>query len=373
MGDGTPMLRLLVVMPSWVGDAVMATPAIRRIREARAGIFIGALMRPTIEQVLRGSDLFDEVHTYTPHGMMAPKKAAAKVRGRRYDTAVLLTNSFSTALSVRMAFIPRRIGYERDGRGVLLTDRVRAPRDRDGWKMVPAVDYYWNLANVVLGEDEVDWGVHVPTDCVSLPLALDPGARMELPVLDADRVAAHGVLESAGVGPGEDYALLNPGGNNEKKRWAADRFARLGDWMSREFGLKVVLNGSPGERDLLDEIVSLSETGVVSLVDHGSTLGAVRAIIGGAKVMVTNDTGPRHMGVALGVPVVSLFGPTDPRWTTVPVDRFGDGSPKEIVLVADESLPAEESANDHPERCAIGVISEERVRAAVGSLLARSN
>ena len=192
--------RLLVVLPSWVGDVVMATPALRRIRDAMPGIFIGALCRPGIDQLVKGSDLFDEVHTFIPHGMMSTKKAAAKVRPRRYDTALLLTNSFSTALTTRLAFIPRRIGYDRDGRGILLTDKVIPPRNPDrSWKMVPAVDYYWNLASYLLDETLVDWSIHTPTDCISLPLALPDGARMELPISDADQSKCDEILHAAQI------------------------------------------------------------------------------------------------------------------------------------------------------------------------------
>ena len=109
--------RLLVVCPSWVGDAVMATPALRRVRAGMPGAFIGGLVRPGIDELLAGSDVFDEVHVERAAGVMGPKRAAAKVRPRRYDAALLLTNSFSTALITRLAGIPRRIGYARDSRG----------------------------------------------------------------------------------------------------------------------------------------------------------------------------------------------------------------------------------------------------------------
>lgn len=367
-------LRLVVVLPSWVGDVVMATPAIRRIREAMPGIFIGALCRPGIDQLIGsqggGSDLFDEVHVFVPHGMMATKKAAAKVRPRRYDTALLLTNSFSTALTTRMAFIPRRIGYDRDGRGMLLTDRVVPPRNDDrSWRMVPAVDYYWHLAASLLGEAGVDWSVHEPVDCVSMPLALPRGVVMELPVSDAEQTKCDEILKEAGVGDGDRFAVLNPGGNNEKKRWPADRFARLGDWLSESHGLKVLINGSPAETELIEEIRSLSSGNLVSLPELGNTLGALKAICRRAEIMVTNDTGPRHIAAAMGTKLVTLFGPTDPRWTTVPVRALSDGRESEVVLVADPTLAASESANDHPERCAIERIEEQRVMDAVGFLL----
>lgn len=364
-------LRILVVLPSWVGDAVMATPTLRRIRNSMPGAFIGALCKPPIERLMRGTGLVDEIHTFHPNGLMAPKRAASKVRPRRYGVAVLLTNSFSTALITRLAFIDRRLGYDRDGRGVLLTQRVAPPKRDGAYAITPAVDYYWNLASVLLGETPVDWSTHTPSDCVSMPLALDPSARMELPITDEDEHDAAGVLERAGVGPGEPYAVLNPGGNNDKKRWPADRYARLADHLSRAYGLRVLVNGSPDESALVDEIVSRTSCDVVSLPAAGNTLGALKPILRDARLMVTNDTGPRHIAVACSTPTVSLFGPTDPRWTTVPTDAFADGSPKETVLVADETLDPSESSNDHPERCAIGHISEDRVRAAADAMLGR--
>lgn len=366
-------LKLLIVLPSWVGDVVMATAAIRRIRDAMPGIFLGALCRPGIDQLIgrdgAESDLFDEVHVFVPHGMMATKKAAAKVRPRRYDTALLLTNSFSTALTARLAFIPRRIGYDRDGRGMLLTDKVVPPRNGDGsWKMVPAVDYYWNLAAYLLGEAGVDWSVHTPVDCVSMPLALPEGVMMELPISDADQAKCDEILAKAGTHFG-GYAVLNPGGNNAAKRWAADRFARLADWLQEEHGLKVLINGSPAEAGLVEEICGMCESDPVSLPAMGNTLGGLKAICKGARIMVTNDTGPRHIAAAMGTPLVTLFGPTDPRWTTVPVAELAGGQSSEVVVVADPTLLAGESANDHPERCGIDQIEESWVRDAAGSLL----
>lgn len=362
-------LRLLIVLPSWVGDTVMATPALRRVRDALPGAFIGALCRPGIDRLLAGADTLDEIHTFVPHGVMAPKRAAAKVRHRYYDTALLLTNSFSTALITRLAFIPRRVGSNRDGRGILLTDPVPPPpRNPDGsWRLTPAVDNYWNLASALLGEPPVDWSIHTPADAVAVPLALPAGARLELPITDADRAEADTVLGRAHIAPTDRTAVLNPGGNNPAKRWPEDRFARLGKELAERFGLRVLVNGSPAEADLCRSIAQA--TGGASLPDLGITLGALKPICARSSLMVTNDTGPRHIAAAVRTPMVTLFGPTDPRWTTIPVARHPDGSPTETVLVADPTLPPDQSANDHPGRCAIERIGYETVLdACVGQL-----
>lgn len=365
-------LRLLIVLPSWVGDIVMATPAIRRLRDAMPGIFIGALCRPGMDQLLSGSTLFDELHVFQPHGVMATKKAANKVRPRQYDTALLLTNSFSTALIARLAFIPRRVGYNRDSRGMLLTDPLTPPRNPDkSWKLTPAVDYYWNLASHLLGEDPVDWSIHTPTTCTEVPLALPLGTFMELGSSDSDRAKAAEILGAARIKPAERYAILNPGGNNTAKRWPIERFAQLADHLHNAHNLRVLINGSPAEADLCEQIIRHAKSHPASLPSLGNTLGALKPIIDGATIMITNDTGPRHIAAALSTPLITLFGPTDPRWTTIPTTPLPDGTPSETILVADPTLPASESANDHPQRCAIDHIETARVIEAVDSMLTR--
>lgn len=365
-------LRLLIVLPSWVGDAVMATPTIRRIRDAYPGIFIGALCRPGIDQLFSGSTLFDELHVFSPNTMMASKKAAQKVRPRQYDTALLLTNSFSTALIARLAFIPRRIGYTRDARGMLLTDPIAPPRNADkSWKLTPAVDYYWNLASHLLDQDPVDWSIHTPTTCTHLPLALPQGVYMELSATDADRAKAAQIIAAAGIKPGQRYAILNPGGNNPAKRWPADRFAALADHLHSAHAMSVLINGSPAETDLVNQIIASAQSTPVSLPALGNTLGALKPIIDAASIMVTNDTGPRHIAAALSTPLITLFGPTDPRWTTIPTTPLPDASPSETILVADPTLEPDQSANDHPDRCAIEHITLQRVIDACDSMLSQ--
>jgi heptosyltransferase II len=373
----TTPLRLLIVLPSWVGDTAMATPTLRRLRTELPGAFIGALARPGIDQLLRGCDLIDELHTFQPHGIMAPKRAAQKIRGRAYDTALLLTNSFSTALITRLAFIPRRVGYNRDSRGMLLTDPVQPPRTPDGsWKLTPAVDYYWNLAGHLLGEDPTDWSIHTPTNCRDLPLALPRDTYLELPVTEEDRHAADHILQRAGIA-GQPFAILNPGGNNPAKRWPSERYAALAEHLIRAHNLRVLINGSPAEAELCDAIIKQTtpnapEGMALSLPALSNTLGSLKSLCQRAAIMVTNDTGPRHIAAAVGTPLVTLFGPTDPRWTTIPVRAHPDGSPTETILVADPTLPAHESANDHPERCRVDHITLEDVIQAADEQVTRT-
>lgn len=347
--------RVLVVLPSWIGDAVMATPALRLIRARWPGAFVGGLARPGIDQVLAGTDLLDQVHVERARGVMGPKLVARAVRPLRYGAAVLLTNSFSSALVARLAFIPRRIGYDRDGRGLLLTDRLSAPRRASGgFAPVPAVEYYLNAARALVGEGRPG----------------DPAVRLELGTTAHDEAEADRVLREAGVAPGERLAILNPGANDPAKRWPAERFVRLGLHLGARPGLRVLVNGGPGEHELVARMAAQAPV-MIALPALGLTLGTLKAVIRRAALLVTNDTGPRHIAAAFGVPTVTLFGPTDPRWTSLPEEPHPSrpGTPREIGLVADPSLPPGEVADEHPERCRIERIELETVVRAAETLL----
>ncbi|MGH7242171.1 MAG: glycosyltransferase family 9 protein [Phycisphaerales bacterium] len=350
-------LRLLVVCPSWLGDCVMATPTLKRLREGLPGAFIGALVRPGMDELLAGLPYFDEFHVARSSGVMGPKFVAAKIRPRRYDTTVLFTNSFSTALIVRIAGIPRRIGYDREVRGLLLTDRLTVPRTSDGRRSpVSAVTYYQALASRTLGTATSGSGQALSNSKDRLSLFATPG----------EEAAANAIFERAGVSLSAPRAILNPGGNNEAKRWPVDRFAAIAKHLHEGHRLAVFLNGSPGEADLVDEIAKQAGVPCVCLPRLGITIGALKAIVRGSAVMVTNDTGPRHIAAAFDVPLVSLFGPTDPRWTTIPAPAG------EWILVADPTLPESEVADDHPDRCSIDRITLESVREAADKALMAS-
>lgn len=353
--------RILVVLPSWVGDAVMATPALRLLRECLRGAFIGALTRPGLQELLGPSDLFDEWHTDPRAGVMGPKRAAAKVRPRRYQWAILLTGSFSSALTTRVAGIPRRFGYERDARGMLLTDTLTPPKRRDtppydksstdpgAWAPISAVNYYADLVGLALTE-----------------AGLKPGSPgpLELSLRREEELAAADLLESAGIRDRERLVVLNPGGNRDNKRWPADRFAALADHLAEHYGCTILINGSPAEAELAQRVADLTreQTPAYPLPQLGITLASLKGVLSRSKLLVTNDTGPRHIATALAVPSVTLFGPTDARWTTLK-------SRDAVEVLADPTLDQSEVANDHPERCAITKIGLGDVVKACAGLL----
>jgi heptosyltransferase II len=364
-------MRLLLVLPSWVGDATMATPVLRRLRAALPGSFLGAICRPGIDELIAGHPSIDEFHVGRAAGVMGYKLLANKVRPRKYDAALLFTNSFSTALAVRLAGVPSRIGYDRDARGLLLTRRIPPPKlgvaGVGGFAIISAVDYYWRLADAFLDVPSPPLA-EVLERTRKGELSLPNGERMELSVTVAERARADAILAQAAIQPTDRLVILNPGANDEAKRWPPERFAKIADWLVDTYHVAVAINGSPNERELCRAIAG--QCTIASppvLADLGITLGALKAIIQRAALLVTNDTGPRHIAAAVGTNVVTLLGPTDYRWALIPTWQ----GKRELRILADPTLPDTEEANHHPDRCAMTKIDVARVQAACDELLGK--
>lgn len=327
---------ILVVCPSWVGDTVMATPVFRALRAARPDARIVAVMRPGLDALLAGAPWIDERIVFDMRGLLGPVRAARRLAATGADAALLLPNSFRTGLAVRLSRIPVRVGYDRDGRGRLLTHRL-APARVEG--PTPAIGSYARLAAFALGTD-----------------AIDP--RIELAVTDEEEAAADRILD----GLDAPFVLLNPGANRPPKRWPAERFARVADLLHEKRGLLAAVTGAPAEHELIDAVLAAARHPIVDLARRGIGLGSLKAVTRRAAIMITNDTGPRHVAAALGTPIVSLFGPTDHRWTTL------DGA-RERALLAEPFLPGELVADDHAAMCAIGRVTVGDVVFAAERLL----
>ena len=357
--------RLAIIMPSWVGDLVMATPALRLIRDARPNAEIHAIVRPGLDALLDGTGLVNHIHTADARNLGGPARLARVLQPIRASEALLLTNSFSTALGVRIARIPRRVGYARDARGPMLTERLIAPREHGHWSLIPAVRYYHHAGAAFIDPGCPPLTVLESDSLTHAPLGDAASAHLELGITPQQQAHADQILADIN----EPYAILNPGGNNPAKRWPTERFSALADHLRRNHNLRVLVNGSPAETNLVEQITRDARTDPVALPSLGPTLGSLKPIIKNAQLMVTNDTGPRHIAAAFGVPLVSLFGPTDPRWTTIPVRPLPDGSPSETVLIANTDLDPTQTSNDDPQASRIDRIELGIVIRAADNLL----
>lgn len=305
--------RLLVVMPSWVGDCVMAIPMLRAVRgvcaAANKGDCIAGYMRPHLLSLFESTNVFDECIGGRPRGLFGPNREAKRLRTFEFDTALLLPNSFRAAWTTWLARTPRRIGYDRESRGWLLSDRVDCPTP-GGWKEpIPLIEYYFKLVE---------------------PFGVDPAGDNAPRLAVATEEIAHvrRLLEAGGIDSTRSIALLNPGATGQAKRWPADRFAALADHLHDAQDMQIMINGSPDERGLTSEISGrVRRAKVIDLARHNTTLATLAAACSLAELIVTNDTGTRHIAVAVGFErlgrgepapgVVTIFGQGRPEWTTL--------------------------------------------------------
>ena len=341
--------RILVVIPNWVGDVVLATPVLAALREHFPSARITYLMRRYVADVLDGGGWHDAT-AYWPDGRGLTREVrTARVTGRlkleRCDLAVLLTNSFRSAWVAWRAGIRRRVGYARDGRGWLLTDRLR-PLKRDGeFVPSPVLPYYIKIAEQI--------GCTVED------------RRPRLGITAQQERAGKDLWGHYGLDGGQPYALINPGAAfGAAKCWLPERFAEVCDRLAAEHGFRAVLVGASNELPLMQDIAERAQSDVVCCDEPGTTLGSLKVLARGAALLVGNDTGPRHYGSAFNVPTVTIFGPTHQEWTDT--DYAG-----EIKLqVPVECGPCQLRACPIDLRCMTG-LTTDMVMQAVADILAQ--
>ena len=276
-----PAERLLIVLPTWFGDILMATPTLRALKRLWPDTHLAVLVRENLAELVEGLPAVDEV---VP--MMKKGKGASAFR--------------LAAALVSMAGIPRRSGYERDGRGVLLTDKLVPRREGRQFLPVPTLDYYLSIVHYLGGEPYE--GDHL----------------MEIATRPEDDERAASLLAGA---KGKPVVLLNPGAQKEFKRWPAERFAQLAARCTNELGCAVAVTGSPDERQVLARVTGAATTTIIDLPKAGMNVRLLKSVTKQCALMVTNDTGPRHLAAACDTPLVTLFGPTTPEWTEIGCDK----------------------------------------------------
>jgi heptosyltransferase II len=278
-----------------MGDAILCTPALRAIRRRFGSSKITFFGSSVVRQVLTPSSFADTWLEPDGGGVFA---AARLLKGRNFTRAILFKNSFGSAIACFLARIPARVGYARDGRGILLTERLRPPRLSSGdFKPISMVDYYLAIASR-LGADVQDRRIE---------LSAEPK--------DTETVKAKLLQVFSRRGP---LVVLVPGAAaGPSKRWPADRFAKVADWLVANYKATVVLSVAPNpeEKQIAEQIVNASSNQLVNLGDTSISLGELKALYLIADLVICNDTGPRHIAIGLQRKVITLVGPNDPAWT----------------------------------------------------------
>lgn len=283
-------MKVLIRLPNWIGDAVMATPAIRIIL-SKSGPDRSAVWGPSKTAALFHS--YPGIDRVFEPDEKNERTHLEEIRREEFTHVWLLTNSHSTAKAARDLGIPNRIGYRRDFRGPLLTravwcgPRVRALHMRE---------FYLRL---------------LPPDWRSGPVDAQPRLHLS----ETERGWAAEKLTGLAGGSSDPIVGIAPGAAfGSAKQWDPERFEEVASALSRR-GVHPVVLGTEAEREIGDRILSGIGAGGGANLAGETTLRELMALISACRALLTNDSGPMHLADALGTPTVALFGSTDSTWT----------------------------------------------------------
>lgn len=283
--------NIIVRMPNWIGDLVMATPVLSDLRKAFPKARITAMCRSPICELLKEDPEIDELFCFSKvsgFGRRSEKRnIIEKLRQGNYDLGVLLTHSFSSAWWFWLGRIRYRLGYECNGRGLLLTHSLAFPSNIQHQHLV--VTYKMLLGSL---------GIPVSTTAPRLYLA------------PKEIEDARQLLRQRGV---PDHALvigINPGATyGSAKCWLPERFREVTERLLADPDLYIVYFGDQSTASLCKSICQDLSSRVINLAG-ATTLRELASAISLCDVLLTNDSGPMHIADALGTTIVALFGST---------------------------------------------------------------
>ncbi len=281
--------RILVVCPNWLGDVLFATPFLRALKKAYPESELDVLLPHRVQEVLSHNAMIHEVIPYNERlnarSFFAGLSLSAKLRSRSYEAGILLSPSNTKSRLLRSAGIGVRAGFIRAGKDQAITHGVPEPV-----KALHKIDYFLSLAT----------GLGVSA-C---------GREMDFLADQASAGSIKNKLHSVGVKAGEPYVVIHIGGNWHLKRWPLSHFAEwVKLWLQTQKGY-VVICGTSSEQELSMRLSGdVSDKRLVSLCGQTS-LSELSWLLKGARLVVSNDSGPAHLAASQQAPMIGLFGPT---------------------------------------------------------------
>ncbi|HYE13159.1 MAG TPA: lipopolysaccharide heptosyltransferase I [Pyrinomonadaceae bacterium] len=308
-------MRILFVKLGSIGDIVHTLPALAAVRRALPRAEISWAVERRAAEILRDNPLINtliELDTkalrrvpMSGETLLAPRQQLRRLRASAFDIALDFQGLLKSAAVALLSGAPRRVGFSRGGlrepaSRFLLTERVEVPSRTHVIRK-----------NLALAEGAL--GVRAPESADDF--------EFHVAVAREHEREADGIIQISG----REFAILNPGGGWPTKLWDAARFGALADQLYLRHGLRSVVTYGPGERELAERVADGSRAGAA--VPAGPTLKGFVSLASRARLYVGGDTGPTHLAVAAGAPVVGLFGPTEwwrngsPRADDVCVER----------------------------------------------------
>jgi heptosyltransferase II len=308
--------KILVRGTNWLGDAVMTIPAMLRLRESFPNAQITLLAPPRAAEIFTGFPQVDEIVPYRrkEEGKKAFVETMQRLRRERFDLAILFQNAFEAALLSFLGNAKLRIGFDTQGRGFLLTHKLKTP-----------------LPNRHQTNDYLDLVIEAERICFqdrpqTRENPLNPSDPWSIPAMTAQPSqlsSATELLHQFGIQNGNNKLIvLNAGATNSRaKCWPENYFAELADRMVDEQNAKIILIGAGAERENAERVIAQMKHPSKALNLAGkSTIPELIGILAKADLVITNDTGPAHVAAALSVPTLTIFGPTN-EFETAPLGK----------------------------------------------------
>ncbi|HBR56209.1 MAG TPA: lipopolysaccharide heptosyltransferase I [Blastocatellia bacterium] len=341
------MVRLLIVKLGAIGDIVHTLPALARIRKACPEAFIAWAVDKNSAEILRDNPLIDQLielptkagagNPASPARIASLGREVANLRKIRVDAALDFQGLAKSALAARISGASQRWGFAKAN--------LREPSARFLYSDVVEIPPMSHIIikNLLLAEKALNLP-HAPEE-IEFPIATDKRHTAE----------AMRIIEKAGG----DFALLNPAGGWETKLWPAERFGELADRIWGEFGITPILTTAPNEASLAEKAFAASRCG--KLFTARPSLKAFYEIARHARIYIGGDTGPTHIAVAAGAPIVGIFGPTE--WW-----RNGSIRPEDVCV---ERTDIDCRENCHRRTCSKWICMEIGVEKVVDAVAKR--
>ena len=295
--------RLLFFCPNWVGDVVMATPALDCLRQNYPDAELIGVIRNYVRGVVEDGPWFDQIIGCDDKTTRGFCKLVQTIRSLNPDVAIVLPSSMRSALTVWFGGVKKIYGYRRNTRSLLLSGGPKPIRAQNGILPIPMVEYYMEI-------------------CRWLHLKIPEVIKPSLFLSDSLQEKGDYLLDSYGIKPDDMVIGMNPGAQfGSSKCWPLEYFAKLAELFTERWDCKILLFVGPGEDEIAQSIVEMSKATIVNTGPDKVDLALLKHLIKRCHLLVTNDTGPRHYAVAFDIPVVVIMGPTDPRYTAANLEK----------------------------------------------------
>jgi len=295
-------VKILVRGTNWIGDAVMTIPALRELRRIFPSAEISLHTRKWAQGIFQDASFINEIIAFDKSGSKIKDSLvqSKQLKKQNFDLSILFTNSFESALIYKIANIPRRFGYAKEGRSFLLTDSVPMP----DWKNERhEVFYYLNLI------------AEIENSYFQRKTVLENPPNVNLEVSEERKARARTILEKNGVDLSKKIVALGVGSTNSRaKRWQTESYAKLNDLLQNESDCSVILVGAFDEFEVSEKVLNKSEKKPIILTGKTDLSEAV-AVLSEIDLLISNDMGLAHVAPAVGTKTLVIFGPTNEKTT----------------------------------------------------------